>query len=117
MSTHHFSRRAFLRGVGVTMALPWLESFNVWGDELVASPPASEAPVRLAVLFAGNGFHSKELWAKGEGRQMELGKVLAQRIVLQLESAAEPKLEHDSSTNALIRRYRKLKGAADAAKI
>lgn len=77
MSTHHFSRRAFLRGVGVTMALPWLESFNVWGDELVASPPASEAPVRLAVLFAGNGFHSKEWWARGNGKQMELGKVLA----------------------------------------
>src|SRR5439155_19951344 len=38
--------------------------------------PASEAPVRLAVLFAGNGFHSKEWWAKGEGNQMELGKVL-----------------------------------------
>ena len=38
---------------------------------------ASEAPVRLAVLFAGNGFHSKEWWAKGEGKAMELGQVLA----------------------------------------
>jgi glucose-6-phosphate isomerase len=42
---------------------------------------------------------------------VELGKVLAQRIIPQLESADEPKLEHDSSTNNLIRRYRKLKGA------
>lgn len=75
MSSHSFSRRAFLRGIGVTMALPWLESFNVWGDES-ASPPSSEAPVRLAVLFAGNGFHSKEWWARGEGKKMELGKVL-----------------------------------------
>ena len=33
--------------------------------------------MRLAVLFAGNGFHGKEWWAKGEGREMELGKVLA----------------------------------------
>ena len=33
--------------------------------------------MRLAVLFAGNGFHSKEWWAKGEGKQMELGQVLA----------------------------------------
>jgi glucose-6-phosphate isomerase len=40
---------------------------------------------------------------------VELGKVLAQRIVPQLESAEEPKLEHDSSTNTLIRYYRKLK--------
>src|SRR5881392_1136622 len=78
MTTHQFSRRAFLRGVGVTMALPWMESLTVWGDAPPAGlKPASEAPVRLAVLFAGNGFHSKEWWAKGEGKQMELGKVLA----------------------------------------
>ncbi len=77
MTTHHFSRRTFLRGVGVTMALPWMESLTVWGDTPPAGvKPASEAPVRLAVLFAGNGFHSKEWWAKGEGNQMELGKVL-----------------------------------------
>lgn len=77
MAQHHFSRRTFLRGVGVTMALPWMESLNVWGDTGTATQPASEAPVRLAVLFAGNGFHSQEWWAKGEGAAMELGKVLA----------------------------------------
>jgi hypothetical protein len=67
-----------LRGLGVTMALPWLESLPVWGDEPSASAKrGSEAPVRLAVLFSGNGFHSKEWWAKGEGKDMELGKVLA----------------------------------------
>jgi len=76
MQTHHFSRRAFLRGLGVTMALPWLESYNVWGDQPASHKPASEAPVRLAVLFSGNGFHSKEWWARGEGKAMELGKVL-----------------------------------------
>ena len=76
MPIHRFSRRGFLRGLGVTMALPWLESRNVWGDEPSRNKPASEAPVRLAVLFSGNGFHSKEWWAKGEGRNMELGKVL-----------------------------------------
>lgn len=75
MTMHKFSRRTFLRGVGVSMALPWLESLPVWGDAVVARK-ASEAPVRLAVLFAGNGFHSKEWWAKGEGKNMELGKVL-----------------------------------------
>lgn len=77
MSAHRFSRRAFLRGTGVSMALPWLESRNVWGDEPVRDKPASEAPVRLAVLFSGNGFHSREWWAKGSGKEMELGKVLA----------------------------------------
>src|SRR3954467_7969035 len=76
MSQHKFSRRTMLRGIGVSMALPWLESLNVWGDVAKGSAAASEAPVRLAVLFAGNGFHSKEWWAKGEGSAMELGKVL-----------------------------------------
>jgi len=37
---------------------------------------------------------------------VELGKQLAQKVIPQLQDAAEPKLEHDSSTNALIRRYR-----------
>src|SRR3989440_8510459 len=77
MSSHKLTRRTFLRGLGVTMALPWFESLPVWGDEPAANGHASEAPIRLAVLFAGNGFHSKEWWAKGEGKNMELGKVLA----------------------------------------
>jgi hypothetical protein len=69
------SRRAFLRGLGVTMALPWLESLPVWGDDR-PNNASSEPPVRFACLFAGNGFHSKEWWAKGEGKNMQLGKVL-----------------------------------------
>src|SRR5438046_5127235 len=77
MMTHQLTRRTFLRGLGVTMALPWFESLPVWGDEPSASKHASEAPVRLAVLFSGNGFHSKEWWAKGEGKDMELGQVLS----------------------------------------
>src|SRR4051794_28883468 len=75
MNTHHFSRRTFLRGVGVTMALPWMESMAVWGDE-PAVQAGSQPPMRLAVLFAGNGFHSKQWWADGTGRDMKLGKVL-----------------------------------------
>src|SRR5436305_1022146 len=77
MNAHCFSRRTFLRGVGVSMALPWMESLAVWGDEIKASRVASQAPVRLAVLFSGNGFHSREWWAKGQGKQMELGQVLS----------------------------------------
>lgn len=67
------SRRSFLRGVGVTMALPWLQSLPVWGDE---KSHASEPPFRFAVLFSGNGFQSKEWSAKGSGKEMQLGKVL-----------------------------------------
>lgn len=76
MNKYRFSRRTFLRGVGVSMALPWMESVKVWGDTSRATRRASEAPVRLGVLFSGNGFHSKEWWAEGEGKEMRLGKVL-----------------------------------------
>jgi hypothetical protein len=74
---NQFTRRTLLRGVGVSMALPWLESLPVWADEAVGKQSRGEAPIRTAVLFAGNGFHTKEWWAKGEGRNMELGQVLA----------------------------------------
>ena len=74
MKTHPPSRRTFLRGLGVSMALPWMESLAVWSNETAAAE--NQAPTRLAVLFSGNGFHSTEWWAKGAGQQMELGKVL-----------------------------------------
>lgn len=75
MTGSSIHRRMFLRGVGVSMALPWLESMTVWGDETTKTD-SSQPPVRMACLFAGNGFHSTEWWAKGEGKSMELGKVL-----------------------------------------
>ena len=77
MNTEHFSRRTFLRGLGVTMALPWLESQTVWGTApKQAVEPNNQAPIRFGVLFSGNGFHTGEWRAEGEGKQMELGKVL-----------------------------------------
>ncbi|MBI1832490.1 MAG: DUF1552 domain-containing protein [Planctomycetes bacterium] len=72
---HLLARRTFLRGVGVSMALPWLESLPVWSSQ--GSPQRNaQPPVRFACLFAGNGFHSREWWARGEGANMELGRVL-----------------------------------------
>lgn len=71
------SRRMFLRGAGVAMALPWLESVSVWGSE--AKPEANDipaAPKRFAALFMGCGVNPDHWWAKGEGDQMELGKSL-----------------------------------------
>lgn len=65
-----------LRGLGVSMALPWLESIPVWGNEPTRAAAAGQAPLRFACLFSGNGFHSREWWAKGTGKDMELGKVL-----------------------------------------
>ena len=76
MKRYQMSRRALLRGLGVSMALPWMESIRVWGDEIGGSGVSSSAPTRMAVLFSGCGFHSKEWWARGQGKAMELGKVL-----------------------------------------
>ncbi|MCA9231440.1 MAG: DUF1552 domain-containing protein [Planctomycetales bacterium] len=70
------TRRTFLRGVGVSMALPWMESVEVFGASPDASRARGEAPIRLGVLFAGNGFHRNEWWAEGNGSDMKLGKVL-----------------------------------------
>ena len=64
---------------------------------------------RLVALYEHSVFTQGTIWGIDSFDQwgVELGKVLAQRIIPELESAAEPKLSHDSSTNALIRRYRK----------
>ena len=76
MNNKTFTRRTMLRGLGVSMALPWMESMAVWGQETSANKPSQEAPTRMAILFAGCGFHRHEWWAKGNGSNMELGKVL-----------------------------------------
>jgi hypothetical protein len=60
--------------------MPWLESVTGWAAEplrAAAGPrPEAQPPVRFACLFSGNGFHSREWWARDEGSGMELGKVL-----------------------------------------
>jgi glucose-6-phosphate isomerase len=70
---------------------------------------------KLVALYEHSVFTQGAIWQIDSFDQwgVELGKALAQQIVPQLESAAEPRLEHDSSTNALIRRYRKLKGSSE----
>jgi hypothetical protein len=67
------SRRLFLHGAGVAMALPWLESAPVWG----APPAGMKPPKRFIVQFMGTGISPNNWWAKGEGAQMELSKCLA----------------------------------------
>ncbi len=68
-------RRTFLRGVGVTMALPWLESL---AKPLLAADGAAPGafPKRFAVMFMGNGISPNDWWAKGTGSEMQLGKCL-----------------------------------------
>jgi hypothetical protein len=69
---HHLNRRTFLKGVGVSMALPWLESLPAWGTQSAAAPP----PVRFAALFMGNGISPPHWSARGSGAGMELGRSL-----------------------------------------
>ena len=66
---------------------------------------------KLVALYEHHVFTQGTIWNINSFDQwgVELGKALAQRIIPELESKTEPKLDHDSSTNALIRRYRKLK--------
>jgi len=67
---------------------------------------------KLVALYEHSVFTQGTIWDIDSFDQwgVELGKVLAQRIIPELEGKNEPKLAHDSSTNNLIRRYRKLKG-------
>jgi glucose-6-phosphate isomerase len=68
----------------------------------------------LIALYEQSVFTQGVIWDIDSFDQwgVELGKVLAQQIVPELESAGEPQLAHDSSTNALIRRYRSLKAGS-----
>jgi glucose-6-phosphate isomerase len=68
---------------------------------------------KLVALYEHSVFTQGTMWQINSFDQwgVELGKVLAQRIIPELESQKESQLKHDSSTNILIRRYRKLKGA------
>jgi glucose-6-phosphate isomerase len=68
----------------------------------------------LVALYEHSAFTQGAIWGIDSFDQwgVELGKVLAKRIVPELTAADEPELAHDGSTNALIRRYRRLRGAA-----
>jgi glucose-6-phosphate isomerase len=70
-----------------------------------------EALGKLVALYEQSVFTQGVIWNIDSFDQwgVELCQVLAQRIVPELESKSEPKLEHDSSTNRLIRRYRKMR--------
>ena len=69
---------------------------------------------KFVALYEHSVFTQGVIWQIDSFDQwgVELGKALAQRILPELESRSLPKLKHDSSTNNLIRRYRKMKGTS-----
>jgi glucose-6-phosphate isomerase len=83
-------------------------SNTIWADQLTP-----ESLGKLVALYEHAVFTQGVIWGIDSFDQwgVELGKVLAQRIIPELESPNAPKLAHDSSTNNLIRRYRMRKNA------
>jgi glucose-6-phosphate isomerase len=94
----------------------WLVPHRVFegnrpSNTILADRLTPETLGKLVALYEHSVFTQGAIWGIDSFDQwgVELGKVLAQRIIPELESPTEPKLGHDSSTNNLIRRYRKLK--------
>ncbi len=94
----------------------WLVPHRVFegnrpSNTILAEKLTPEALGKLVALYEHSVFTQGAIWRIDSFDQwgVELGKALAQRIIPELESEAEPRLGHDTSTNALIRRYRALK--------
>jgi glucose-6-phosphate isomerase len=97
----------------------WLVPHRVFegnrpSNTILASRLTPETLGKLVALYEHSVFTQGTIWQINSFDQwgVELGKVLAQRIIPELESQTESALGHDSSTNNLIRRYRKLKSAS-----
>ena len=74
---YHLSRRHFLRGVGVALALPWMESLPLLGQTEGAPKIANKPPLRMGIVYFSNGVEPDHWWAKGSGANMELGPGVA----------------------------------------
>jgi len=92
----------------------WLVPHRVFegnrpSNVILADRLTPEALGKLVALYEHSVFTQGTIWQVNSFDQwgVELGKQLAQRIIPELESHAEPELHHDSSTNNLIRRYRR----------
>jgi glucose-6-phosphate isomerase len=97
----------------------WLVPHRVFegnrpSNTILAERLTPEILGKLVALYEHSVFTQGVIWNVGSFDQwgVELGKVLAQHIIAEVESKTEPNLNHDSSTNNLIRRYRKLKEAS-----
>ncbi|HKQ77343.1 MAG TPA: DUF1552 domain-containing protein [Blastocatellia bacterium] len=74
-TTNLTSRRNFLRGAGVALTLPWLESASLLAQDgrVSGTANANKPPVRFAHIFFSNGVEPAHWWAKGQGKDMEFG--------------------------------------------
>ena len=86
------SRRQFLRGAGVALALPWMESLPLLGVQVAKVTAANKPPLRFACIYFSNGVEPIHWWAKGSGASMmakvpimekgsaKLGMTVAERL-------------------------------------
>ena len=105
---------SYVRAIRGAQRFIYLENQFLWAPEIVRLLAEKLAPHTLGALVAlyeHSVFTQGTIWDIDSFDQwgVELGKVLAVKIIPELTSAQEPALDHDSSTNALIRRYRALK--------
>jgi glucose-6-phosphate isomerase len=94
----------------------WLVPHRVFGgnrpsNTILVDKLTPETLGKLVALYEHSVFTQGAIWGIDSFDQwgVELGKALAQRIIPEIENTTEPKLSHDSSTNSLIRRYRKVR--------
>ncbi|MGA1369541.1 MAG: DUF1552 domain-containing protein, partial [Blastocatellia bacterium] len=109
-TSHQPSRRRFLRGAGVALTLPWLESLPVFGQ----TPSPSGPPLRFAHVFFSNGVEPAHWWAKGEGASLEFGAAAAPLAPIREEIVFIRGLYHQlglDSTSPHLGRMNLLSGA------
>src|SRR5438552_827559 len=109
MKHHHVSRRGFLRGVGVCVALPTLESFwpaakafagtAVTGAEAPLAATAAGMPLRMAFIAFANGVNYPRWVPKGEGRNFELNEGFAAVKDLKDRFQVITNLKHDAAND------------------
>src|SRR5882757_8584641 len=99
-SDRNLSRRVLLKGLGFSVALPWLEAAHLWGDEF--STAGARSPQRFACMFIGDGISPPLWWSKGDGAAMELGESLA------------PLAEHKEKINVINGLYKQKAGGGHA---
>lgn len=77
LTSRTISRRTFLRGAGISLTLPWLESLPIRAEDSgkISSTPSAppKPPVRFACIYFSNGVEPIHWWAKGGGAEMEIG--------------------------------------------
>jgi hypothetical protein len=114
--TNQISRRHFLRGAGVALALPWMESLPVLaqGSNQTVTKEATRPPMRFAHIYFSNGVEPAHWWAKGRGAEMTFGLAAEPLAAVREEIVFLRGLYHQkalSSTSPHLGRMNLLSGA------